>query len=453
MVNKHTDEILPKTKMSGLYRFFAWCSGARLYLLKYCPTDYNKYFGIGIIVFLTGLMASITGFYALFTIFNSIPVALVFGTFWGILIFFLDWFIISSLKKEENFGKELLFSFPRIILAILLAMVIATPLELKLFEKEINAELIRLKSQNIIEYKNLLNTEFDEINKLKTENQELLNQIKEKEKKRNELFDKVIKEAEGQSPTGIVGKGPVYREKKAELDRLDKQLEQINKTNREQIALNNKKINNLEQVKTTKTQINKTEIEKSDGMLARLQALSALRKQNATLNSATWLIFVLFILIEAAPILVKLLSRRGPYDELLEKEEYEKQIEYKKQKIKARVLANNYIELLKQKDELQVEAEKRNNEKLIKEIEQAKEDINKKVVEKWKEYELQQVKDLELLKNDIKESNKAEDESVNDVINRETEHKNINQETENENIKRETESEENLNELKNANNG
>ncbi len=453
MVNTQTNEILPKTKMSGLYRFFAWCSGARLYLLKYCPTDYNKYFGIGIIVFLTGLMASITGSYALFTIFNSIPVALVFGVFWGILIFFLDWFIISSLKKEEKFGKELLFSLPRIILAILLAMVIATPLELKLFEKEINAELIRLKSQNVIEYKNLLNTEFDEINKLKAENQKLLNEIKEKEKNRNELFDKVIKEAEGQSPTGIVGKGPVYREKKAELDRLDKQLEQINKTNREQIDLNNKRINELEQVKTTKTQINKAEIEKSDGLLARLQALSALREQNATLNTAVWFIFILFILIEAAPILVKLLSRRGPYDELLEKEEYEKQIEYKKQKIKARVLANNYIELLKQKDELQVEAEKRNNEKLIKEIEQAKEDINKKVVEKWKEYELQQVKDLELIKNDFKENDETENkiESENETVNQETEHKDIIQAPEN--IKQEAESEKGLNELKNANNG
>ncbi len=405
MLNIKQSEILPKTKMSPVYRFFAWCSGARLYLLKHCPTDYNKYFGIGIIVFLTGIMASITGFFALFTIFNSIIIAGIFGIFWGILIFFLDWFIVSSLKKEEKFYKELLFSLPRIILAVLLAVIIATPLELKLFEKEINAELVQLKSQNLLEYKTTIDKEFDEIQSLKKENERLNNEIIEKEKLRNQLFDKVIKEAEGQSPTGIVGKGPVYREKKAELDRLSKQLDRISKTNNIQIEENRNRIKQLENQKDNQNKINKAEIQKSDGLLARLEAMAELRKKNSTLNTAAWLIFILFVLIEAAPILVKLLSQRGPYDELLEKEEYEKQIEYKKQKIKARVLANNYIELLKQKDELQIEAEKRNNEKLIQEIEQAKNDINKKLIEKWKIHELKQVKELKI-ENETVDSSK-----------------------------------------------
>lgn len=410
MLNTKQSEILPKTKMSAVYRFFAWCSGARLYLLKHCPTDYNKYFGIGIIVFLTGIMASITGFFALFTIFNSIIIAGVFGIFWGILIFFLDWFIVSSLKKEEKFYKELLFSLPRIILAVLLAVIIATPLELKLFEKEINAELVQIKSQNLLEYKTTIDKEFDQIQYLKTENERLNNEILEKERLRNQLFDKVIKEAEGKSPTGILGKGPVYREKKAELDRLSKQLDEISQTNKLQIEENRKKIEQWENQKDSQYKISKTDIQKSDGLLARLEAMAKLRKKNSTLNTAAWLIFILFVLIEAAPILVKLLSQRGPYDELLEKEEYEKQIEYKKQKIKARVLANNYIELLKQKDELQIEAEKRNNEKLIQEIEQAKNDINKKVIENWKIHELKQVKDLKIEEEtlDIAKDNNTE---------------------------------------------
>ncbi len=414
MINTKQTEILPKTQMSAVYRFFAWCSGVRLYLLKHCPTDYNKYFGIGIIVFLTGIMASITGSFALFTIFNSVLIAGIFGVFWGILIFFLDWFIVSSLKKEEKFAKEFLFSLPRIVLAVLLAVIIATPLELKLFEKEINAELVQLKSQNILENKGLIDNEFSEIKSLKKENERLNNEIIEKENLRNKLFNKVIKEAEGQSPTGIVGKGPVYREKKAELDRLNKQLEELSKTNRKLIQENRKKIKHLENKRDNQAEINKKEIQKSDGLLARLEAMAELRKKNTTLNTAAWLIFILFVLIEAAPILVKLLSQRGPYDELLEKEEYEKQIEYKKQKIKARVLANNYIELLKQKDELQIEAEKRNNEKLIQEIEQAKNDINKKVIEKWKIHELQQVQELnpEKLAEEISIEEEAKENSI-----------------------------------------
>ncbi|MEN8118930.1 MAG: DUF4407 domain-containing protein [Bacteroidota bacterium] len=412
--------ILPKFKMSLFYQFFSWCSGARLYLLKSCPTDYNKYFGIGMIVFLTGIMASITGYFALYTIFDSYWIAAVFGVFWGILIFFLDWFIVGSLKKEEKFISEFLFSVPRIILAVLLAVVISKPLELKLFEKEINAVLVNVKSESSIKYNKLVDKEFDQIRTLKTENDNLRKEIKNKELQRNLLFDMIIKEAEGRSPTGIIGKGPVYREKKAEFDRLNNNLDILKKNNAELIKLNLQKIEELNVQKNDRIDKSSKDIQKADGLLARLEAMSILKEKNNTVNIASWFIFILFVLIEAAPILVKLLSRRGPYDELIDKEEYEKQIEYKKQKIKAKVLANNYLELLKQKDELQIEAEKRNNENLVKHIEEAKEDINKKFVEKWKEKELENV-NYDIIEDDLQadnftETNKNEDSTQKDKM-------------------------------------
>lgn len=401
--------ILPKHKMSLFYRFFSWCSGARLYLLKSCPTDYNKYFGIGIIVFLTGIMASITGYFALYTIFDSYWIAAVFGVFWGILIFFLDWFIVGSLKKEEKFISEFSFSVPRIILAVLLAVVISKPLELKLFEKEINAVLVNVKTESSIKYKQLVDKEFGQIEILKIENENLRKEVKDKEEKRNLLFDMIIKEAEGRSPTGIIGKGPVYREKKAEFDRLNQNLDVLKNNNSEQIKINLQKIEELNVQKNDRIGKSSKDIQNADGLLARLEAMSILKDKNATVNMASWFIFILFILIEAAPILVKLLSRRGPYDELIDKEEYEKLVEYKKQKIKAKVLANNYLELLKQKDELQIEAEKRNNENLVKHIEEAKEDINKKVVEKWKEKKLETVH-ADLVESDSQKENSTETE-------------------------------------------
>ena len=149
-------------------------------------------------------------------------------------------------------------------------------------------------------------------------------------------------------------------------------------------------------------------LKKADGLLARFEALSELSRKNPTVKYASWFIFILFILIEGSPILVKLLSARGPYDELLEKEEYEKLIEYKKQKVKAKVLANNYLELLKQKDELQVEAEKRNNENLIREIENAKDEINKIFIGKWKQ------KEIDSIANGISKEKSKEQESAID---------------------------------------
>lgn len=393
-ISANQTQVPHKYRLSPIYRFFCWCSGARLYLLKSCPTDYNKYFGIGIIVFLTGMMASLTGFYALFLIFNSFYISLVFGIFWGILIFFLDWFIVGSLKKENRFFSELVFATPRLILAVLLAIVISRPLELKLFEKEINGMLQSIQSENSIQYNKLIDKEYGEISALKAENQRLSDEIVKKEEYRSLLFNLMIEEAEGRSATNKVGKGLVYKEKKTEYDKVDSELSELKLKNNRLIEENLKTLTLLEQNKLKQVGESNLAIRQADGLLARFEAMSELNKKNNSVRYASWFIFILFILIEASPILVKLLSQRGPYDELFEKEEYEKLIEYKKQKVKAEVLANNYLELLKQKDELQFEAEKRNNENLIKEIETAKDEINRVYINKWKQKEIDSLPDV-----------------------------------------------------------
>jgi len=324
----------------------------------------------------------------LYIIFNSIPLAIIFGIFWGILIFFLDWYIVSSLKKEERFFSEFLFSVPRLILAVLLAVVISRPLELKLFEKEIDGVLQTIQSENSIEYKELIDKEYGSISQLTQKNERLRLEVKQKEKLRDKLFNMLIEEAEGRSPTSKIGKGAVYREKKEEYDKIDKELQELKLVNNAQAEKNRETIAILESNKQKQVDKSNSKIKKADGLLARLEAMGVLSEKNSTVMYASWFIFILFILIESSPILVKLLSKRGPYDELIEKEEYEKQIEYKKQKVKAKILANNYLELLKQKDELQIEAEKRNNEKLVMEIENAKDEINKLAIGKWKQEEI-----------------------------------------------------------------
>src|SRR6056297_3887837 len=104
-----------KHKLNLFYQFFCWCSGARLYILEKCPSEYNKFFGIGAVVFMTGGLAAITGTYALYTVFSNLYIAIPFGIFWGFLIFFLDWYIVASLRKEKKFYKEIAGAAPRII--------------------------------------------------------------------------------------------------------------------------------------------------------------------------------------------------------------------------------------------------------------------------------------------------------------------------------------------------
>jgi hypothetical protein len=120
-----------------LNRFFLLCSGADSDIVNSCSNgEQNKYAGIGATVFFTAVMAFIASSYALYTVFDNPFIAIVFGLVWGFLIFNLDRFIVSTIKKRDSFLDELIQASPRIILAVIIAIVISKPLEIKIFEKE-----------------------------------------------------------------------------------------------------------------------------------------------------------------------------------------------------------------------------------------------------------------------------------------------------------------------------
>ena len=108
-----------------LKQFFILCSGADRDLLEGCSEgEQTKYVGIGATVFFTAVMAFLASAYALFTVFDSIYPALIFGFVWSLLIFNLDRFIVSTIKKRDRFIDEFLQATPRIMLAIIIAIVI-----------------------------------------------------------------------------------------------------------------------------------------------------------------------------------------------------------------------------------------------------------------------------------------------------------------------------------------
>jgi hypothetical protein len=303
------------------YRVLCWCSGARLYILRQCPTDYNKYAGIGAIVIATGIMATLSGGYALYTVFNQAWLAILFGLFWGTLIFFLDWYIVSSLRKEKRFVREMATALPRLVLAILLGFIISKPLEIKLFEPEISHELENLKIKRSIQHGELMDAEYDEIDRVEEENRRLLDDLKTKEDYRNQLFQLIMEEAEGRSPTGKTGKGPVYREKREEFEKIDQIYQEERKRGIARIDENTARLEDMRERKAQQAQISDKSLQAYGGFLARLEALGELSRGNRTIARTSLFIILLFIVIESAPIIVKLISRRGPYDETLEAEE------------------------------------------------------------------------------------------------------------------------------------
>lgn len=377
-------------EFNPVFSFFSWCSGARLYLLKQCPTDYNKFLGIGIIIFLTGIMASLSGGYAFYTVFKSIPLAIAFGTFWGIFIFFIDWYLVSSLKKQNKLHNELLMALPRIVLAVFLGIVISKPLELKLFEKEINLFIENQKTEASFDYKGMINDEFAEINQLESNNQQLYSQLLEKEKERNKLFDMTIEEAEGRSVTGRAGKGSVYNEKKAALEKIENELAEIKNNNTLQINSNLERIAALKHKRDMRLQKMDKTNDEADGFLARLSALGNLSAENRTISMVSLFIVLLFIAIESAPVFVKLISARGAYDELLEAQEFSHHFTMQKNiaQIRAQAAAMKF-----EKEELALKytIALDNSQTTMDKILNAKKEVEQEKINKWKQNELARI--------------------------------------------------------------
>ena len=261
-------------------------------------------------------MAMLAASYALYTVFDTIFAAIFFGIIWGLLIFNLDRYIVSTIKKSKSKWKELLQATPRIILAMIIAMVISKPLELKIFEKEINQVLLEEKNEMTLRNKEQIAKQFEpEIEKLNNGINALKQEITDKETEVNDLYETYIAEAEGRKGTLIVGKGPVYKEKRDKHDAMLKELIQLKQDNAQKIGNNENAIAQL-QADQKKAEIETQPIISNfDGFMARISALGKL----------PWLpslfIFFLFLAIETAPIFAKLVSPMGEYDYKLEDEE------------------------------------------------------------------------------------------------------------------------------------
>ena len=328
-----------------LKKFFITCSGVDKTIINNCSDgEQNKYVGIGATVFFTAVMATIAGSYALFTVFNNLYAAIFFGSIWGLLIFNLDRFIVSTIKKSDSKWKEFLQASPRIILAVIIAIVISKPLELKLFEKEINQVLLTEKNQMTLDNKTQIAEQFTpEIVKINSEIDELKQEIATQEAKTNALYETYISEAEGRKGTKLLGKGPVYKEKRIKHDAALAELIQLKKNNADKIST--KEIAIIDLQKKQRLYESKTQpiIAHFDGLMARINALGKL----------PWLqsffIFLLFLAIETSPIFAKLISPKGEYDFKLENEEsavktwVKQQVQQREEMLQADIIINNKV--------------------------------------------------------------------------------------------------------------
>jgi hypothetical protein len=341
-------------KPGAVTKFLWWCAGADKEILKYSSySDHVKYAGIGGVVLATGFLAAISMGFAMHTIFGddkgngnwlvTIPIALA----WSLIVFNLDRFIVSSTGKGDGessiSGKEFLNALPRLLMATLLGITIAAPLETVIFDTEIQREwklsmkqLSFSRSYDIeAEYKLRMNAIDELIHKDSSA-------LSENEKRYNELQNKIndLQAGVGEYTGKQCNRGmtcpthfEIYKGRDIALSKLNE-----SKSVNDSLTKVKSKLQD-EKVKKIKKEI--AEIETSaPGFLDKLMMLERLSADGKTVPKidpttsevikgkeieiygsafwAIWLVRLLFMIVEIAPVILKLMLIKGPYDYMSE---------------------------------------------------------------------------------------------------------------------------------------
>lgn len=322
--------------MNWFQQFLMICSGGNIHILRKTPSEWNKFSGIGGIVLFTAIFATLSAGYAMFTVFDDLWISVAFAILWGLMIFNLDRYIVSSIKKTGTWWNQILMAIPRLILAAFLGIIISKPLELKIFEKEVNKQLNTIIQRNKTQLQAEMNGRIlQQSGPFETEKKQIQAKIADYQKSYDSAAVELEKEILGKQSgltSGKVGFGTNAKRKQELKQQRLSDLENYQKQIAPRLEYLDKEVSKV--YTNIEKERNKTETfeDKFTGFAARLQALDELGKNTAIIGVAAAFIMGLFIALEIAPVLVKLISSVGPYDYLLEKTENDYRL-YAKEKI------------------------------------------------------------------------------------------------------------------------
>jgi hypothetical protein len=320
---------LPK---AGKFTRFLWdCAGGDRFLLERATySDQVKYMCLGGIVLATGVMASLAGGYAFYTIFapksaevldkmktagNTLEVptdpltvllSVIFGIIWGLIIFNIDRFIVASTGKGDGTEKitrsELVGALPRIFMGAIIAITISKPVEIRMFKSEIDVELQNAQMEKEKEFRDKVDAEFNiEIGKVQKEINKYDSGIQDKINRHKELEKQYIEEAR------IVTVGPRAIAIKAQMDAVAKEIKNAQSAPEYQNLLAEK--NKLEEERKTKLKNSYKVASGLDGLVERIKL-----SHKVAGNTITFFITLLFLAIELTPVFFKLMLIKSPYD-------------------------------------------------------------------------------------------------------------------------------------------
>ena len=347
---QHLDQYDYKLELRGLRgwirRTLWFCAAADEKILERCPhSERVKFEGLGGVVLATAVLALISAWFAMYTVFGPregmgveqpldwwvATKAAVVAIIWSLIIFNLDRFIVSATghgNGTENISlQEFAQAIPRLIMAAFIGLTVSAPLEIRVMKTEIEAKLNEIQYEHIKQRTADAQSQFDtkkihyeqkknEVDQKVVQGDDELEKIRlEILKQRHDLDD----EASGHAANKQAGEGPGYRSKEKNLNKMESEYEAkvaAFKTEKERLNADSAQaIKDIEALRTN-LDIEKKGIEREaknlDGLSRRISIAHEIAPWIA------WSLMGLLICIEITPIFIKLMLIRGPYDFLVD---------------------------------------------------------------------------------------------------------------------------------------
>lgn len=339
-------------------------AGARPDVLEAAPGARAKFVALGGVLLSTGGLAAVSAAFAVHIALGVWwPFALLVGLGWGAVVVNLDRMLLVGMAHDASLKRNIVMAVPRVGLALVLGIVVATPLTLQVFHKEIDTEIVTMQAEAADAYRASLDsdTRFAGLPELRerietaesivasggltdaglvvmqgevTAAQAALDAALGTAQ---QLEAKAQCELDGTCGTGQPGTGGAYVAARAAADAqaavvasaradLDAAVSAASaaQARSAQIAGSSLDGDRDELARLTAEQDRlqaafDAENEGSGGILARLEALDRLGDKNGTLAAAQFMLSLLFMSVEILPVLMKLLLNFAPptaYDRL-----------------------------------------------------------------------------------------------------------------------------------------
>jgi hypothetical protein len=374
--------------------------------------DRVKYAGIGGIVLCTGALAMVSGGFAFFTAFGPKAYAMdqqesasigflvgtiLFGIAWGLIIFNLDRFIVSSTGKGDGTdtvtGKELFQALPRIIIALILGFAISAPLEIRILKSEIDNELDKFQKSYTQERNMQSDSLFAQrkaiLEKDKIELSAKLSAYEAELKVYDDKIDEMVekKRLEMQDKRAY-GEGPVAKAIQKTID--DKSIEKEKfvalkagdlKGWKTELEKTSNDIRSLDDELRAEYKKNEESAHTYSGLLKRIQI------SHEVGGIIPWIIFLVILCIEMGPIFFKMMLTKGPYDYMVENHNYLMNVENGVLKEDHIYQGTDGIIHMEKYRYLEVEKAKKDKEAKLEALGR----INQHIIGSWEQVKMQQV--------------------------------------------------------------